>query len=137
MTEMDRWLESIGLASYISTFRDANIGIDVLRFLEDHHLEDLGIPLGDRLRLTAAIANLPASSARHAQLTVLICDIVGSTTLTQALPVEDYKKIVKQAIHIFSTTHHTQKPNPTSLPSTTPLPSSVTSTDNSMTSSNS
>ena len=51
--------------------------------------------------------------------------------------VEDYKKIVKQAIHIFSTTHHTQKPNPTSLPSTTPLPSSVTSTDNSMTSSNS
>jgi SAM domain (Sterile alpha motif) len=41
-----------------NAFRDNAIGFDVLPQLTDEHLKDLGLPLGDRLRLLKAAAIL-------------------------------------------------------------------------------
>ena len=93
------------------------IGFDVLP-PTDQHLKDLGLPLGDRLRLLKAAAVLagpaeprsaaeekpgtssePTPAARLAeaerrQLTVLFCDLVGSTELAVRLDPEDMGDVI-------------------------------------------
>jgi SAM domain (Sterile alpha motif) len=106
------WLGSLGLGQYEKKFRDNKIDLDVLADLTDGDLEELGVPLGDRRRLLRAIAELaaheplaaqarpapaaPASapqsfaqldSAERRPITVMFCDLVGSTELAAALDV--------------------------------------------------
>jgi hypothetical protein len=89
------WLASIGLEQYAEVFEANRIGVDVLPLLSDQDLKDLGVPLGDRRRLLAAVTAGGAASASHPsdplaapvsqserrQLTVLFCDLVGYITL--------------------------------------------------------
>jgi hypothetical protein len=115
------WLSGLGLERYADAFRENAIGFDVLPQLTDEHLKDLGLPLGDRLRLLKAAAALngpaepgsgvdqkpgtspePPPTARPAeaerrQLTVLFCDLVGSTTLAARLDPEDMGIILPTA----------------------------------------
>ena len=97
------WLQSLGLGQYELAFIESAIDIDVLPELAEGDLEKLGIPLGDRKRLIKAIRAIGgppsalitsevgeiASSGRPAvvaaerrHLTVMICDLVGSTALS-------------------------------------------------------
>jgi class 3 adenylate cyclase/predicted ATPase len=108
--DIDGWLRRIGLEQYAKTFRDNAIDADVLRDLTDDHLRELGLPLGARLKLTRALATLgtsdhpPASpeitpaaqrtDAERRQLTVMFCDLVGSTALSARLDPEDMREIV-------------------------------------------
>jgi hypothetical protein len=114
------WLGSLGLGQYEKKFRDNKIDLDVLADLTDGDLEELGVPLGDRRRLLRAIAELaaheplaaqarpapaaPASapqsfaqldSAERRPITVMFCDLVGSTELAAALDVEDWRNLLK------------------------------------------
>src|SRR5580700_5763599 len=96
------WLRSLGLGQYEANFRDNKIDADVLPQLTADDLKDLGIAaVGDRRRLLAAIAALaemtpssgaetkarpvPEASAERRQLTVMFCDLVGSTLLSSRL----------------------------------------------------
>ena len=107
------WLRSLGLGQYEATFRDNSVGPDVLPDLTDGDLEKLGVTLGDRKRLLKAIASLgpaqtlakpsgppPAplpqeNAAERRQLTVMFCDLVGSTALSARLDPEDMREVIR------------------------------------------
>jgi class 3 adenylate cyclase/predicted ATPase len=106
------WLRSLGLGQYEAVFREAEIGADVLPDLTDADLAQLGIPLGNRKRLLKAISNLgstetaakPAApmspqtatdAAERRQLTVMFCDLVGSTAISARLDPEDMREVIR------------------------------------------
>ena len=102
------WLRSLSLERYEPVFRDNEIDTAVLPELTDQHLAELGLPLGPRLKLLKAIAALrrdapspaagtappAASPAERRQLTVLFCDLVGSTELSARLDPEDLREVI-------------------------------------------
>jgi class 3 adenylate cyclase len=110
------WLRNLGLGQYEANFRDNKIDVDVLADLTDGDLEKLGLPLGDRKRLLKAIPDLvglhsatrisepvrtrPPSaaaqsiSAERRPITVMFCDLVGSTSLAAKLDAEDWRNLV-------------------------------------------
>jgi class 3 adenylate cyclase len=83
------WLRDLGLSQYEAAFRDNAVDdTDILRELTDADLEKLGVRLGHRkriLRATAALGDAAAdggavgAAAERRQLTVLFCDLAGST----------------------------------------------------------
>jgi class 3 adenylate cyclase len=107
---IDGWLRRIGLEQYAQTFRDNAIDADVLRDLTNDHLCELGLPLGARLKLLRAVATLgtseqppaspeitptaPRTDAERRQLTIMFCDLVGSTALSTRFDPEDMQEIV-------------------------------------------
>src|SRR5271166_6349752 len=105
------WLRKLGLEQYEPAFRENKIGADLLPSLTAEDLKDLGVILvGDRRRLSAAIAALrsvpaveaaapdarsaAAPEAERRQVTVMFCDLVGSTALSTRLDPEDVREIV-------------------------------------------
>jgi class 3 adenylate cyclase len=116
--DVGAWLRSLGLGQYERSFRDNKIDADVLPQLTADDLKDMGVTaIGDRRRLLAAIAALPAATprepagdievkAQHAaraapeasaerrQLSVMFCDLVGSTTLAARLDPEDMAAVI-------------------------------------------
>ena len=59
--DLDGFLNGLGLSQHVQTFRDNDIDMDALLYLEEAHLKELGISLGHRLKLANAIAALRAS----------------------------------------------------------------------------
>lgn len=103
MQEIAQWLEKLGLAEYAPRFQENRIDLSVLPDLTDQDLKDLGIVLGDRRKLLRAIGELDArggsnaqdaGSAERRQLTLLFCDLVGSTSLSTQLDVEDLRALI-------------------------------------------
>ena len=110
------WLRGLGLDQYEANFRDNKIDADVLPQLTADDLKEIGVSaLGDRRRLLAAItalsgptpsANAFASSpkpgpgkglqtpAERRPITVMFCDLVGSTSLVSKLDAEDWRNLV-------------------------------------------
>jgi class 3 adenylate cyclase/predicted ATPase len=103
------WLQSLGLSRYEAAFSKNAIDVDVLADLTDGDLAELGVNLGDRKRLLKAIARLgcagPPKRAAETQssskddaerrpITVLFCDLVGSTTIAAKLDAEDWRNLV-------------------------------------------
>jgi class 3 adenylate cyclase len=102
MSAVRNWLEAIGLAQYADAFEANDIDTDLLTQIDDQVLKDIGVSsAGHRLRLrnaiaklaptsiTGGISELPASpspsQAERRQLTVMFCDLVGSTALVDAV----------------------------------------------------
>ena len=108
--DIDGWLRGIGLEQYAQTFRDNAIDADVLCDLTDEHLRELGLPLGARLKLLRAVATLgiseqtpaspeitppaPRTDAERRYLTVMFCDLVGSTGISARLDAEEWRDLV-------------------------------------------
>jgi class 3 adenylate cyclase/predicted ATPase len=105
------WLLSLGMTEYRRRFAEERIEMDILPELTDEDLERLGIPLGHRRRMMKAIRELgqppptvprvaaavsaaPLDSAERRQLTVVFCDLVGSTALSARLDPEDLRRII-------------------------------------------
>ena len=106
------WLRNLGLGQHEPAFIANAIDTDVLPELTEVDLEKLGIPLGDRKRILRAIRAITAGSPRaltktgiggdpqNAQgaerrhLTVMICDLVGSTALSARLDPEDMGAVI-------------------------------------------
>ena len=101
------WLHSLGMQQYEEAFRDNAIDPALLPELTADDLKDLGVSLvGHRRKLLAAIATLrsddspkpeapaAASTAERRQLTVMFCDLVGSTALSAQLDPEDLRGII-------------------------------------------
>ena len=99
------WLRDLGLERYASAFRDNDIDGEVLRRLTGEDLRELGVrSIGHRRRLLDAIAALGAAEtppapistpdAQRRQLTVMFCDLVGSTALSARLDPEDLREVI-------------------------------------------
>jgi SAM domain (Sterile alpha motif) len=63
MQEIADWLEKLGLSEYAQPFIDHKIDISVLGYLTDQDLKDIGIPLGHRRKILAAIGELTGAAA--------------------------------------------------------------------------
>src|SRR6516165_9391321 len=108
MEPIEEWLQTLGLPQYGSAFIGADIDPSVLPDLTEADLERLGVTLGHRKRLLRAIAALAeaaptappapaAAAAREAerrQVTVMFCDLVGSTALSARLDPEDLREVI-------------------------------------------
>ncbi|MBV8091387.1 MAG: adenylate/guanylate cyclase domain-containing protein, partial [Alphaproteobacteria bacterium] len=111
MSAVRNWLEEIGLAQYADAFEANDIDTDLLSQIDDQMLKDIGVSsAGHRLRLRNAITKLaptsiiegisevpaspPPSEAERRQLTVMFCDLVGSTPLSTRFDPEDLREIV-------------------------------------------
>ena len=115
MTNIDDWLKDLGLGEYCSVFADNDIDFDVLVDLTDGDLEKLGLSLGHRRKLLRALAAHKQESGRRTspgpeearqvtpgahdaqrrQVTVLFCDLVGSTELATLDP-EELRKVIRR-----------------------------------------
>jgi len=112
------WLQRLGLERYVPAFRDNDVDAEVLLRLTAEDLRELGVAsIGHRRRLLDAIAPLtevvprpttmpaptvtaaapdapsPADAERR-QLTVMFCDLVGSTALSARLDPEDLRTVI-------------------------------------------
>src|SRR6516165_3846698 len=116
MSEIADWLLGLGLERYATTFRDNDIDTAVLQRLTAQDLRELGVAsVGHRRRLLDAIAALDASApavnmsglsapttatvapqrdAERRQLTVMFCDLVGSTALSTRFDPEDLRELI-------------------------------------------
>jgi class 3 adenylate cyclase/tetratricopeptide (TPR) repeat protein len=112
--DVANWLKTLGLEQFESSFRDNGIDAELLPKLTAEDLKDLGVTrVGDRRRLLEAILALrnegvppPASAeplmdhrqapgdAERRQITVLFCDLVGSTDLAARLDPEDLRVVI-------------------------------------------
>jgi class 3 adenylate cyclase/predicted ATPase len=111
------WLRGLGLEQYAPAFRDNDIDGDLLRRLTAADLRELGVAsVGHRRRLLDAISAFdaptpaaaaaptlaadtiatlaPRGDAERRQLTVMFCDLVGSTALSARLDPEDLRGII-------------------------------------------
>jgi predicted ATPase/class 3 adenylate cyclase len=102
------WLASLGLSEYAQRFAENGIDLSVLRDLTEQDLKDLGILLGHRRKMLRAIAELDRAAltgpqavaaplphdAERRDLTVMFCDLVGSTALSAHLDLEDLREVM-------------------------------------------
>jgi class 3 adenylate cyclase len=90
------WLRELGLERYEQAFRESDVDTDILADLTETDLEELGISLSHRKKLLKAIAGLGLIKfqAERRQLTVLFCDLVGSTELLEELDPEDMGGVI-------------------------------------------
>ena len=58
MQHIADWLGKLGMSEYEECFAENRIDFSVLPDLTDQHLKDLGIALGDRLKMLRAIREL-------------------------------------------------------------------------------
>jgi class 3 adenylate cyclase len=110
------WLRGLGLGQYEVAFRGNKIDAEVLPQLTAEDLKDIGVAIvGDRRKMLTAIGELSGSSAAPAplaqpttsapahlatdaaerrQLTVMFCDLVGSTAMSARLDPEDMRDVI-------------------------------------------
>src|SRR5512147_1106360 len=105
--DVSAWLAKLGLERYTQLFRDNEIDADTLTTLTSEDLKDLGIELvGHRRKLLNAIESLrlgakhvggpiPPAEAERRQLSVLFCDLVGSTLLSARFDPEDMRDLIR------------------------------------------
>jgi uncharacterized oxidoreductase len=113
MSELREWLRRHNLEHYADALEANDIGMDILPELSERDLEQLGLSLGNRRRLLKAVAGRAAEAAspqqespvqaageaERRQVTVLFCDMVGSTALACRPP--GYGQVVaKEAMDI-------------------------------------
>ena len=127
MQQIADWLEKLGMSEYAQRFAENRIDFSVLPDLTDQHLNDLGLPLGDRLKMLRAIRELsgaipPSKETASAEpesqsiaahrdaapvkvraanvagerryVTVMFCDLVGSTGISAQLDAEEWRDLV-------------------------------------------
>ena len=114
---LSEWLNEIGLAQYADLLEKNAVDLEVLPELSEQDLSDLGIPLGHRKRLLKALrapldvdtspAVSPANESsvqtqeeavvsvgERRQLTVMFCDLVGSTAISEKLDPEELRSLL-------------------------------------------
>jgi class 3 adenylate cyclase len=105
--DIGQWLRDLGLQSYEQAFRDNGVDLDVLPRLTADDLKEIGISaVGHRRKILNAVGELPATRpeaagqkapdrAERRQLTVMFCDLVGSTALSTRLDPEDVQELLR------------------------------------------
>jgi hypothetical protein len=121
MQQIADWLQKLGLAEYGERFAENGIDVSVLPHLTDQDLKDMGVLLGHRRKMLAAIGGLSSQPAaarapptgtptgpaaiptaspiapvteaagERRYLTVMFCDLVGSTGIAAQLDAEEWR----------------------------------------------
>jgi class 3 adenylate cyclase len=111
MQEIADWLEKLGLSEYAQRFAANGITVAALPYVTDQDLKEVGVLLGHRRIILAAIgsfARTPSATPEHAdglarapkdaaerrQVTVMFSDLVGSTALAARLDPEDLRDVI-------------------------------------------
>jgi len=119
LQDIQSWLAELGLEKYTTAFVEAEIDTEVLPDLVEEDLKELGLPIGPRRKIWAAIQRLaepPASpvetardkapqtvtanttaastDAERRHLTVMFVDLVGSTEMATRLDAEDMRTVI-------------------------------------------
>jgi class 3 adenylate cyclase len=110
------WLEELRLGKYAELFADNDIDLAALPHITDEDLRELGVTVGARRKILAARKSpqepqapgdepadedpttpvTAAESAERRQLTVMFCDLVGSTELANRLDPEDLRDAMRR-----------------------------------------
>lgn len=114
--DIGEWLKDIGLVEHLDAFIENAVDVDLLPELTNEDLKDIGVAkLGDRKKILLSIKTLEPgivdsqsetgdsvrllgsqSEAERRQLTVMFCDLVDSTALSQRLDPEDLRDIIQR-----------------------------------------
>jgi class 3 adenylate cyclase/tetratricopeptide (TPR) repeat protein len=110
MQQVADWLEKLGLGQYAQRFAENGINTAALPHLTDQDLKDIGVLLGHRRIMLAAlgelvpgattaersvaVAPLPQDTAERRQVTVMFSDLVGSTALSARMDPEDLREVI-------------------------------------------
>ena len=62
MQEMVDWLKALGLSEYAGAFAENGIDVSVLPHLTDQDVKDVGVLLGHRRKILAAVGEIPGKS---------------------------------------------------------------------------
>ena len=108
--EISDWLEKLGMSEYAQRFAKNGINVAALPHLTDQDLKEIGVLLGHRRILLAAIGKLagaaatpepapaaepkPQDTAERRQVTVMFSDLVGSTALSARMDPEDLREVI-------------------------------------------
>ena len=121
MQQIADWLKKLGMSEYAQCFAENGIDVSVLRYLTDQDLEKIGVLLGHRRKMLAAIAqsddtsaaptSVPAPQSRpramstvppapeatgeRRHVTVMFCDLVDSTGIAARLDAEEWRARLK------------------------------------------
>ena len=117
------WLGKLDLSQYAQLFAENEIDVSVLPHLTDQDLKDMGVPLGHRRKIFAAVnagsihpvpgpttgtKSKTKEEAERRHITVMFSDLVGSTVLSGRMDPEDlrevisaYQKCVVEVVHRF------------------------------------
>jgi class 3 adenylate cyclase/tetratricopeptide (TPR) repeat protein/ABC-type transport system involved in cytochrome c biogenesis ATPase subunit len=121
---IENWLDDLGLSQYAETFLKNDVDLRALPHLTEADLRELGISLGHRKIILAAIRSFgrePAKAEADAKragegdhlplqspplveameaerrfLTILFCDLVGSTRIVEKLDPEDARDVMRR-----------------------------------------
>ena len=110
MQTIEDWLAQLGLGKYAAAFIENDVDLRALPHVAESDLRELGVSLGHRKIILAAINGLaqqppdeqqPAPVATDAAadrrlLSVLFCDLVGSTALSEQLDPEDMHELIRR-----------------------------------------
>jgi hypothetical protein len=114
MEQIADWLAKLGMSEYAERFAENDVDISVLPHLSDHDLKELGVSLGHRGKMLAAIAKfdeisaaavpvpaprsqppvattappVPEAAGERRHVTVMFCDLVDSTGIAAPLDAE-------------------------------------------------
>ena len=114
--DIEKWLEALDFIKYRDAFAANEIAFGDLSELTEEDLKEMGLPIGPRRRALKAIAELDAQrhtppgaasagiaepsqvspAAERRQLTVMFCDLVGSTELSRRLDPEDLREVMRR-----------------------------------------
>jgi class 3 adenylate cyclase len=111
MQQIADWLEKLGMSEYAPRFAENGIDFSVLPHLTDQDLKDIGVLLGHRRKMLAAISGLAGvasatseptvgqepktqDAAERRQVTVMFSDLVGSTALSARMDPEDLREVI-------------------------------------------
>jgi class 3 adenylate cyclase len=128
MDALERFLRKLGLEQYVKVLAENDVDLEVLPHVSDEDLKELGFSIGHRRKLLAALRDAPPAQeikllegetarengkptqeqADRRQLTVLFCDLSGSTELSQQLDPEELRDVMRRyhdAVAEAVTTH--------------------------------
>ncbi len=106
MSSIKQWLDQLGLGDFVDLFLAEQVDMSTLPELTDDDLKDLGIPLGPRKKILKAIVAVGTDGAlpptavdspndpQRRHLTVLFCDLVGSSEMSASQDPEDTRKVI-------------------------------------------
>jgi predicted ATPase/class 3 adenylate cyclase len=111
MQPLADWLEKLSMSEYAQRFAENGIDFSALPHLTDQDLKDIGVLLGHRRKMLAAIAEMTGTSpaapvstpapeakaqdtAERRQVTVMFSDLVGSTALSARMDPEDLREVI-------------------------------------------
>ena len=104
--DIEQWLDNLGLSKYADVFAENEIDLDAVGLLSEEDFKELGLPMGPRRKLLAAVDGIQSptvsekseildetilanNQGERRQVTALFADIAGFTRLSSGMDAEE------------------------------------------------